>query len=43
MISGGQCVMMSGICLMPLWCVVNLALLVLLEPQNIHSLTKVIN
>ena len=42
-ISGGQCVMISGIYLMPLWCVLNSALLVLLEPQRIHSLKEVIN
>ena len=35
--------MMNGIYLMPLWCVANLALLVLLEPQKIHSLKEVIN
>ena len=43
MINGERCAMMSGICLMPLWCVANLALRVLLELQQIHSLTKVID
>ena len=43
MINGERCAMMSGIYLMLLWCVVNLALWVLLELQQIHSLTKVID
>ena len=35
--------MINGIYLMPLWCVLNLALLVLLEPQEIHSLKEVVD
>ena len=42
MTNGEQYVMMTGTWLMPPWFVANLALLVLLEPQQIHSLKQVI-
>ena len=42
-INGEQCVIMNGIYLMPMWCVLNLALLVQLEPRRIHSLEEVID
>ena len=43
MISGELCAMMTGTWLMPLLYVVSLALLVPLEPQQIHSLKEVRN